>query len=109
MVHTPGLGGKKIVSKWENDSWRFRMENYFEETIFNIEREGPMSLFFKQKDGLAAINPAISEKMVHKRISRKCSGGLEHAIRSRCIEPCSTEDYINAMEDITTQKQIGIN
>ncbi|MBW0521353.1 hypothetical protein O181_061068 [Austropuccinia psidii MF-1] len=47
--------------------------------------------------------------MVHKMILRKCGGGLEHAIRSRCIEPCSTEDYIIAMEDITTQTKAGRN
>ncbi|MBW0572841.1 hypothetical protein O181_112556 [Austropuccinia psidii MF-1] len=51
----------------------------------------------------------MSEALVHKRILRKCGGDLEHAIRSRCIEPCSTEDYINAMEDITTRTQIGRN
>ncbi|MBW0569799.1 hypothetical protein O181_109514 [Austropuccinia psidii MF-1] len=42
-------------------------------------------------------------------ILRKCAGDLEHSIRSRCIEPFSTEDYIDAMEDITTRKQIGRN
>ncbi|MBW0522660.1 hypothetical protein O181_062375 [Austropuccinia psidii MF-1] len=47
--------------------------------------------------------------MVHKRILRNCSGDLEHSIRRRCIENCSTEDYINAMEDITTRPKTGIN
>ncbi|MBW0532514.1 hypothetical protein O181_072229 [Austropuccinia psidii MF-1] len=47
--------------------------------------------------------------MVHKRILRKCDGDLENAIRSRFIEPFSTEDYINAMEDITTRTKIGRN
>ncbi|MBW0463568.1 hypothetical protein O181_003283 [Austropuccinia psidii MF-1] len=47
--------------------------------------------------------------MVHKRILGKCGGDLEHAIRSRCIEPFSTEDYINAMEDINTRTKIGRN
>ncbi|MBW0507893.1 hypothetical protein O181_047608 [Austropuccinia psidii MF-1] len=51
----------------------------------------------------------MSETMVHKRILRNCGGDLEHAIRSRCIEPFSTEDYINAMEDITTRTKIGRN
>ncbi|MBW0576072.1 hypothetical protein O181_115787 [Austropuccinia psidii MF-1] len=68
-----------------------------------------MSRFLKQKDILAALHPDMSETMVHKRILRKCGGDLEHAIRSRCIEPCSTEDYINAMEDITTRTKIGRN
>ncbi|MBW0557394.1 hypothetical protein O181_097109 [Austropuccinia psidii MF-1] len=100
---------EQIISKWANDSWRFKMENSFEEAIFNIERDRPMSWFLKQKDRLTALHPDMSETMVHKRILRKCGGDLEHAIRSRCIEPCSTEDYINAMEDITTRTKIGRN
>ncbi|MBW0511350.1 hypothetical protein O181_051065 [Austropuccinia psidii MF-1] len=76
------------------------MKNSFEEAIFNIERDRPMSWFLKQKDRLNAVNPDMSKTMVHKRILRKCGGDLEHSIRRRCIEPCSTEDYINAKEDI---------
>ncbi|MBW0533859.1 hypothetical protein O181_073574 [Austropuccinia psidii MF-1] len=68
-----------------------------------------MSWFLKEKDRLTAIHPDISEKMVHKRILRKCGGDLEHSIRSRCIEPCSEEDYINSMEDITTRTKIVRN
>ncbi|MBW0524869.1 hypothetical protein O181_064584 [Austropuccinia psidii MF-1] len=47
------------------------------------------------------------ETLVHKRILRKCGGDLKHAIRSRCIQTFSTEDYINAMEDITTRTKTG--
>ncbi|MBW0528673.1 hypothetical protein O181_068388 [Austropuccinia psidii MF-1] len=45
--------------------------------------------------------------MINMRISRKCGGELEHAIKCRCVEPCSTEDYINAMEYIITRTRIG--
>ncbi|MBW0472247.1 hypothetical protein O181_011962 [Austropuccinia psidii MF-1] len=100
---------KKIISKWANDSWIFRMENSFEEAIFNIERDRPMSRFLEEKDRLTALHPEISETMVHKRILMKCGDDLEHAIRNRCIEPCSTEYYINAMEDITSRTKIGKN
>ncbi|MBW0545009.1 hypothetical protein O181_084724 [Austropuccinia psidii MF-1] len=51
----------------------------------------------------------MSETMINKRILRECGGYLEHAIRSRCIEPCSMEDYINAMEDIRTRTKTGRN
>ncbi|MBW0480594.1 hypothetical protein O181_020309 [Austropuccinia psidii MF-1] len=51
----------------------------------------------------------MAETMLHEIILRKCGGELELAIRSRCIEPFSTEDYINAMEDITTRTKIGRN
>ncbi|MBW0589535.1 hypothetical protein O181_129250 [Austropuccinia psidii MF-1] len=45
--------------------------------------------------------------MVHMKILKECGGKLEHALRSTCIEPCSTEDYINALEDIVTRTKIG--
>ncbi|MBW0553311.1 hypothetical protein O181_093026 [Austropuccinia psidii MF-1] len=45
--------------------------------------------------------------MVHMKILEKFERELEHALRSRCIELCSTEDYINALEDIMTRTRIG--
>ncbi|MBW0522528.1 hypothetical protein O181_062243 [Austropuccinia psidii MF-1] len=100
---------EQIISKLANDSWRFIMENSFEEAIFNVEGDRHMSRFLKQKDRLSALHPDMSGTMIHKRILRKCGGDLEHAIRSRYIEPCSTEYYINAMEDITTRIKTGRN
>ncbi|MBW0462234.1 hypothetical protein O181_001949 [Austropuccinia psidii MF-1] len=47
--------------------------------------------------------------MVHMKILKNCGGELEHALRNRCMEPCSTEEYINALEDIVTTTQIGRN
>ncbi|MBW0525007.1 hypothetical protein O181_064722 [Austropuccinia psidii MF-1] len=49
----------------------------------------------------------MSQKMVHMKILKKCGGELEHALRRRCIEPCSTEEYINSIEDIVTRAKIG--
>ncbi|MBW0496514.1 hypothetical protein O181_036229 [Austropuccinia psidii MF-1] len=49
----------------------------------------------------------MSDTMINMKILRKCGGELEHAIKSRCVEPFSTEDYINAMEDIITRTRIG--
>ncbi|MBW0516807.1 hypothetical protein O181_056522 [Austropuccinia psidii MF-1] len=68
-----------------------------------------MSWFLKQKDRLTALHPDMSKTMIHKRILRKCGGDLETTIRSRCMETFSTEDYMNAMEDITTRIKIGRN
>ncbi|MBW0510901.1 hypothetical protein O181_050616 [Austropuccinia psidii MF-1] len=45
--------------------------------------------------------------MINMKILRKCGGELEHAIKCRCVELCSKEDYINAMEDIITRTRIG--
>ncbi|MBW0519964.1 hypothetical protein O181_059679 [Austropuccinia psidii MF-1] len=47
--------------------------------------------------------------MVHIEILKKCGGELEHYLRRRCIEPCSTEEYINALEDIVKRTKIGRN
>ncbi|MBW0520897.1 hypothetical protein O181_060612 [Austropuccinia psidii MF-1] len=45
--------------------------------------------------------------MVHMKILKKCEGELEHALRSRCIEPCSTKEYIHALEEIVKRTKIG--
>ncbi|MBW0543708.1 hypothetical protein O181_083423 [Austropuccinia psidii MF-1] len=45
--------------------------------------------------------------MVHMKILKKCGGELEHSPRSSFIETCSTEEYINALEDIVTRTKIG--
>ncbi|MBW0562678.1 hypothetical protein O181_102393 [Austropuccinia psidii MF-1] len=66
-----------------------------------------MSWFLKPKDRLTSLHPDMSEIMIHKMILRKCGGNLELSIRRRFIEPCYTEDYTNAMEDITTKTKIG--
>ncbi|MBW0468511.1 hypothetical protein O181_008226 [Austropuccinia psidii MF-1] len=41
------------------------------------------------------------------KILKKCGGELEHALRSRCIESFSTEEYINALEELVTRAKIG--
>ncbi|MBW0478091.1 hypothetical protein O181_017806 [Austropuccinia psidii MF-1] len=45
--------------------------------------------------------------MVHVKILKKCGGELGNALRSRFIEPCSTEAYIDALEGIVTRTKIG--
>ncbi|MBW0533744.1 hypothetical protein O181_073459 [Austropuccinia psidii MF-1] len=46
--------------------------------------------------------------MVYMKTLKNCGGELEHALRGRFIEPCSTEEYINALEDIVKRTKIGI-
>ncbi|MBW0548265.1 hypothetical protein O181_087980 [Austropuccinia psidii MF-1] len=82
----------EVITKWANNSWRFKMENAFESAIFNSEKDKPLTWFFKQKDRLSALHPDMSEIMINMKILRKCGGELENAIKSRCVEPCSTED-----------------
>ncbi|MBW0516826.1 hypothetical protein O181_056541 [Austropuccinia psidii MF-1] len=45
--------------------------------------------------------------MAHMKIIKKCGGELEHSLRSKCIEPFSTEEYINSLEEIVTRTKIG--
>ncbi|MBW0591480.1 hypothetical protein O181_131195 [Austropuccinia psidii MF-1] len=49
----------------------------------------------------------MSDSITNMKILRKCGEELEHAIKCRFVEPCSTEDYINAMEDIITRTITG--
>ncbi|MBW0532454.1 hypothetical protein O181_072169 [Austropuccinia psidii MF-1] len=49
----------------------------------------------------------MSHSRINMKILRKCGAEIEHAIKCRCVEPCSTKDYINPMEDINTRRIIG--
>ncbi|MBW0545489.1 hypothetical protein O181_085204 [Austropuccinia psidii MF-1] len=49
----------------------------------------------------------MSDSMINMKILRKCGGELENSIKHQCAENCSTEDHINAMEDIITRTRIG--
>ncbi|MBW0589579.1 hypothetical protein O181_129294, partial [Austropuccinia psidii MF-1] len=98
---------QEIITKWANDSWRYKIENAFENSFFDPDKDKPLTWFLKQVERLNALYPEMSQKMVHMKILKKCGGELEHALRSRCIEPCSTEEYINALEDIVTRTKIG--
>ncbi|MBW0525228.1 hypothetical protein O181_064943 [Austropuccinia psidii MF-1] len=54
-----------------------------------------------------ALYAEISQKIVHMKILKKCGEELEHAMGSRFIEPCSTEEYINSLEDKVKKTKIG--
>ncbi|MBW0519456.1 hypothetical protein O181_059171 [Austropuccinia psidii MF-1] len=49
----------------------------------------------------------MSEFMIHKKITRKCGGDLEHATKSRTTEKSSEEDIINILEEVTARTRIG--
>ncbi|MBW0588264.1 hypothetical protein O181_127979 [Austropuccinia psidii MF-1] len=49
----------------------------------------------------------MSDSMINMVILRKCGGELEHSIKCRCVEPCSTEDSIDVMEDKINRTRIG--
>ncbi|MBW0529961.1 hypothetical protein O181_069676 [Austropuccinia psidii MF-1] len=96
-----------IITKWANDAWRYKIENAFENSFFDPDKDKPLTWLLKQVERLNALYPEMSQKMVHMKILKKFGGELEHALKSRFIEPCSTEEYINALEDIVTRTKIG--
>ncbi|MBW0503380.1 hypothetical protein O181_043095 [Austropuccinia psidii MF-1] len=49
----------------------------------------------------------MSDSMINMKILIKCGGELEHNIKFKFLEPFSTEDYINAIEDIITRTRMG--
>ncbi|MBW0507233.1 hypothetical protein O181_046948 [Austropuccinia psidii MF-1] len=105
--HDWSLWKSEIITKWDNHSWRFEMENPFESAIFNSEKDGPLTLFLKQKDRLSALHSDMSDSMINMKTLRKFKEELEHPIKCICVESCSTEDYINAIEYIITRKRIS--
>ncbi|MBW0506192.1 hypothetical protein O181_045907 [Austropuccinia psidii MF-1] len=49
----------------------------------------------------------MSQKILPIKIPKKCGGEMEHSLRSRCKEPCSTEESNNVLEDIVKRTKIG--
>ncbi|MBW0505599.1 hypothetical protein O181_045314 [Austropuccinia psidii MF-1] len=101
------LWKQEIITKWANDSWRYKIENAFGNSFFDPEKDKAFTWVLKQVGILNALYPEMSQKMVNMKILKKCGGESEHALRGRCIGPCSTEKYINALEDIVTRTKTG--
>ncbi|MBW0567102.1 hypothetical protein O181_106817 [Austropuccinia psidii MF-1] len=100
---------QEIITKWANAARRYKIENAFENSFFDPDKDKPLTWFLKQVEVLNALYAEMSQKIVHMKILKKSGGELEHSLRSRFIEPCSTEEYINALEDIVTRTKIGRN
>ncbi|MBW0462860.1 hypothetical protein O181_002575 [Austropuccinia psidii MF-1] len=99
--------GRDTWSQWENDACSYKIENEFENSFFDPEKDKPLKLFLKQVERLIELYPEMSQKMVCMKILRKCGGELENSLRSRLIEPFFIEEYINALEDIVTRAKTG--
>jgi hypothetical protein len=96
-----------MMKKWDSPAWRYKIENKFDESIFDIEKDSPVKWLLDHKDRLQALWPSMSLQDKHLRILKKCGGDLEHAIKSRSPPDSSTEDILNILEDITTRTRIG--
>ncbi|MBW0525203.1 hypothetical protein O181_064918 [Austropuccinia psidii MF-1] len=62
----------KIMNKWANDSWIFKVETAFESSKFNVDKDKDLASFCQQKDRLTALKPDMSEFMIHRKILRQC-------------------------------------
>ncbi|MBW0571960.1 hypothetical protein O181_111675 [Austropuccinia psidii MF-1] len=100
---------QEIITKWANDAWGYKIGNAFENSFFDPDKDKPLTWFLKQVERLNALYAEMSQKMVHMKILKKFGAKLEHSLWGRCIEPYSTEEYINALEDIVTTTKIGRN
>ncbi|MBW0477033.1 hypothetical protein O181_016748 [Austropuccinia psidii MF-1] len=71
----------EIITKWANNSWRFKMKEGFESFIYNLGKDKPLTCLLKKKDRLSALHQDMSDLMINMKILRKCGGELEHAIK----------------------------
>ncbi|MBW0461624.1 hypothetical protein O181_001339 [Austropuccinia psidii MF-1] len=76
---------QEIITKWANHSWRYKSKNAFENSFFDPDKDKPLTWFLKLAEGLNELCP-------------------ENVTKN---EPCSTEEYVNALEDIVTRPKIG--
>ncbi|MBW0515228.1 hypothetical protein O181_054943 [Austropuccinia psidii MF-1] len=74
------------------------------------DKDKLLTWFLKPKERLSALHPDISDSMINMKILRKSRGVLEYAIKCRCVEPRSREEYMNEMGDvIITRPRISKN
>ncbi|MBW0508774.1 hypothetical protein O181_048489 [Austropuccinia psidii MF-1] len=50
---------QEILTKWANDSWRYKIENLFENSFFDLDKDKTLTLFLKQVERLNALYPEI--------------------------------------------------
>ncbi|MBW0515890.1 hypothetical protein O181_055605 [Austropuccinia psidii MF-1] len=84
----------------------YKIENAFENCFFDPDKDIPLTWFLKQAERSNVLYPEMAQKLVHTKILKKFGEELKHALRNKCIKPCSTGDYINALEDIVTRTKI---
>ncbi|MBW0498675.1 hypothetical protein O181_038390 [Austropuccinia psidii MF-1] len=84
----------QIINKWDNNSWRFKVETAFVFAKFNADKYKALPWFCQKKDRLTALYPDMSELMIHRKILRQCGGDLEHSVKRRTTEQSSEEDIL---------------
>ncbi|MBW0580063.1 hypothetical protein O181_119778 [Austropuccinia psidii MF-1] len=69
----------EIINKWANDVWKYKIENSFENSFFDPDKDKNLTRVLKKAERLNALYLEISENMVHMKILKKCGEELEHA------------------------------
>ncbi|MBW0511489.1 hypothetical protein O181_051204 [Austropuccinia psidii MF-1] len=105
--NTLSLWKNEIITNWAIDAWRYKIENSFKNSFFDPDKDKPLTWFLKKVERLNELYPEMSQMLVHMKILKKCGGDLENSLRNSFIEPCSTEQSINALEDIVTRTKLG--
>ncbi|MBW0556459.1 hypothetical protein O181_096174 [Austropuccinia psidii MF-1] len=78
---------QEMITKWANDAWRYKIDNAFENSFFDPDKDKHFTWFLKQVERLNALYQEMSQKMVPMKIIKKYGRKLEHALGSSCIEP----------------------
>ncbi|MBW0507219.1 hypothetical protein O181_046934 [Austropuccinia psidii MF-1] len=82
----------EIITEWEIDAWRYKIENAFENSFFYPDKNKPLTWFLKQVERLNELYPEMSHKMVHMKIIKKCGGELERSLRISPNKPFTKKD-----------------
>ncbi|MBW0494462.1 hypothetical protein O181_034177 [Austropuccinia psidii MF-1] len=84
------LGGKpKLSTNWPIMLVDLRLKQPLNLLSLILKKTKLYHVFAKKKDRLTALNPAMSEFMIHRKILRKCGGESEHPIKSRTTDQFS--------------------
>ncbi|MBW0567729.1 hypothetical protein O181_107444 [Austropuccinia psidii MF-1] len=53
---------QEVITKLANDSWRYKIENEFENSFFYPEKDRPLTWFLKKVERLNELYPEMSQK-----------------------------------------------
>ncbi|MBW0584551.1 hypothetical protein O181_124266 [Austropuccinia psidii MF-1] len=93
----------EIITKWENDAWRYKIEKAFENSFFYPHKNKSLTWFLKKVEILNALYPETSQKMVHKKTLKRCGGEIEHALRTKINGIVETDDPNDKEEESDSQ------
>ncbi|MBW0522584.1 hypothetical protein O181_062299 [Austropuccinia psidii MF-1] len=61
----------------------------------------------RHSKGLKAIDPQIKIQMRNHKLLTQLPRELEHAVKCRCKQNCTLDDYANTLQDIRKRTNIG--